>query len=151
LALDAASLYKAFEQVKDQRKDRGKRYPLPLILTLILLGKMAGETTIHGIVDWIRESEKSLKQLLNWLRSFPVKSTYSNALAHCDGQEVVKVIAQVIPKARVAESCGDKTSQILREVQEEDQLIHTAMDGKTLRGTLGHAKEDQPHRAGRTQ
>jgi hypothetical protein len=79
LALDAASLYKAFEQVKDQRKDRGKRYPLPLILTLILLGKMAGETTIHGIVDWIREREKSLKQLLNWPRSFPVNSTYSNA------------------------------------------------------------------------
>jgi hypothetical protein len=89
--------------VKDQRKDRGKRYPLPLILTLILLGKMAGETTIHGIVDWIREREKSLKQLLNWPRSFPVNSTYSNALAHCDGQEVAKVIAQVILKARARE------------------------------------------------
>jgi predicted transposase YbfD/YdcC len=29
-------------------------------------------------------------------------------------------------------------------VIKEDNLIHTAMDGKTLRGTCGHAKEDQP-------
>ncbi len=51
IVIDEASLYKAFEQVKDGRKARGKRYPLPLILTLVLLGKMTGETTISGIVD----------------------------------------------------------------------------------------------------
>jgi hypothetical protein len=35
LVIDEASLYKAFEHVKDGRKEKGKRYPLPLILTLI--------------------------------------------------------------------------------------------------------------------
>ena len=35
LAGDAASLYRAFEQVKDGRKAKGKRYPLALLLTLI--------------------------------------------------------------------------------------------------------------------
>ena len=43
LEIDVASLYSAFENVKDGRKARGKRYPLMLILTLLLLGKMAGE------------------------------------------------------------------------------------------------------------
>jgi hypothetical protein len=51
LSIDPASLYCAFEQVADGRKQKSKRYPLPLLLTLLLLGKLAGETTINGIVD----------------------------------------------------------------------------------------------------
>jgi len=31
------SLYHAFEQVRDGRKAKGKRYPLPLLLTLLLV------------------------------------------------------------------------------------------------------------------
>ncbi len=51
LTIDPASLYSAFAQVADGRKKKGKRYPLPLLLTLLLLGKLAGETTVNGIVD----------------------------------------------------------------------------------------------------
>jgi hypothetical protein len=51
LSIDPASLYSAFEQVTDGRKRKGKRYPLPLLLTLLMLGKLAGETTVNGIVD----------------------------------------------------------------------------------------------------
>ncbi len=51
LIIDPDSLYSAFEQVTDGRKKKGKRYPLPLLLTLLLLGKLAGETTVNGIVD----------------------------------------------------------------------------------------------------
>src|SRR5258708_38389101 len=39
LVIDPASLYSAFEQVRDGRKQKGKRYPLPLLLTLLMLGK----------------------------------------------------------------------------------------------------------------
>ena len=42
LARDAASLYRAFEQMKDGRGRKGKRYPLALLFTLIVLGKMGG-------------------------------------------------------------------------------------------------------------
>ena len=38
LSIDPASLYSAFEQMRDGRKRKGKRYPLPLLLTLLLLG-----------------------------------------------------------------------------------------------------------------
>ena len=51
LIIDADSLYSAFEQVTDGRKKKGKRYPLPLLLTLLMLGKLAGETKVNGIVD----------------------------------------------------------------------------------------------------
>jgi len=37
LSIDPASLYCAFEQVADGRKKKGKRYPLPLLLTLLRL------------------------------------------------------------------------------------------------------------------
>src|SRR6266498_5960839 len=84
LARDAASLYRAFEHVKDRRGKKGKRYPLALLLTLLLLGKMAGETKIEGIIDWIDERRGEIKKLLSWSKGFPVSSTYTDALAKCD-------------------------------------------------------------------
>lgn len=130
--------------MKDGRKQKGKRYPLALILTLLMLGKLAGETTINGIVDWIKERKGMLKQLLNWPKGFPVNSTYSVAEASCDGQELAQVIAQVLIKARAEEQRGAEAGRVPIGMPTEEQLIHTAMDGKTLRGTLGHAKEEQP-------
>ena len=112
MAIDAASLYSEFEKVKDGRGKKGKRYPLSLILTLLMLGKMAGETTINGIVDWIKERKGTLKRQLNWPKRFPVNSTYSYALAHCDGQEVAKAIAHVIVKARASRGMWDRTQSI---------------------------------------
>lgn len=142
--IDAASLYRAFEQVKDGRKARGKRYPLAFLLTLIMLGKLAGEKTISGIRDWIAEREKELKKQLSWPKRFPVQSTYDEALAQCSGEEIAQAIAQVILKARAVEQCGEEPSRLQKPGPEAEHLIHTAMDGKTLRGTLKHAKEGQP-------
>jgi DDE_Tnp_1-associated len=143
LTIDPASLYSAFEQVTDGRKKKGKRYPLPLVLTLLMLGKLAGETTVNGIVDWIKERQGWLRAQLNWPKRFPTNSTYSEALARCDAQQLVTVIASVLLKARAVEQCGSEPSRLLAQKQEE-QLTHVAMDGKTLRGTLGHESEGQP-------
>lgn len=140
LAIDAASLYQAFEQVKDGRGKKGRRYPLALLFTLILLGKMVGMAELNQIVAWIDERKNKLKQLLNWPKDFPTNKTYIHAFAKCDHREVVKAIAQVMGKARAMEQHHD-TSQKLGE---REQVIHTAVDGKTLRGTLKHAREDQP-------
>ena len=76
LEVESASLYRAFEQVKDRRGKKGKRYPLALLLTLLLLGKMAGETKLEGIIDWINGRPKEIKKLLNWPKGFPVSKTY---------------------------------------------------------------------------
>ena len=50
LDIDPASLYREFEKVKDGRGKKGKRFPLPFVLTLIILGKMAGQKKISGII-----------------------------------------------------------------------------------------------------
>lgn len=143
LTIDPASLYSAFEQVTDGRKKKGKRYPLPLLLTLLMLGKLAGETTVNGIVDWIKERQGWLRGQLNWPKRFPTNSTYSEALARCDAQQLVTVIASVLLKARAVEQCGSEPSHLQANKQQET-LTHVAMDGKTLRGTLGHESEGQP-------
>jgi DDE_Tnp_1-associated len=95
LEVDVASLYRAFEQVKDGRGKKGKRYPLAFLLTMILLGKMAGETDLEGIVDWINERRKEIKSILNWPKGFPVNSTYTDALAKCDHHEIVKALVHM--------------------------------------------------------
>ena len=145
LAIDPASLYQAFEKVKDGRGKKGTRYPLAFILTLILLGKMAGETTIEGIIDWINLRKEKIKKLLNWPKRFPSHKTYDYALTQCDHHEVAKAIAQVILAARSGEQCGDEPSRLLaQQVHGKENLIHTAVDGKVLRGTLKHGRDDQP-------
>ena len=143
LTIDAASLYCAFEQVTDGRKKKGKRYPLPLLLTLLLLGKLAGETTVSGIVDGVKERQAWLRAQLDWPKRFPTNSTYSEALARYDAQQIVTVVASVLLKARAVEQCGTEPSRLEVHKQEE-ALTHVAMDGKTLRGTLGHESEGQP-------
>ena len=143
LSSDPASLYGAFEQVRDGRKRKGKRYPLPLLLTVLMLGKLAGETSVNGIVDWVKERQAWLRCQLNWPKRFPTNSTYSEALARCDAEQIVTVVAGVLLKARAVEQCGTEPSR-LQAQQQEETLTHVAMDGKTLRGTLGHESEGQP-------
>lgn len=145
LAINAESLYRAFEQVKDRRGKKGKRYSLAFILTLIMLGKLAGETKIDGIIDWINYRKKELKKLLNWPKRFPSHNTYTNALTNCNGEEVVKAIAHLILKARALNQCDGKYSIFIeQQSQSGENLIHTAMDGKVMRGTMKHANENQP-------
>jgi hypothetical protein len=70
LTIDPASLYHAFEQVADGRKKKGRRYPLPLLLTLLLLGKLAGETSVKRIsLRCIRTWSISLMTLMPSKRS----------------------------------------------------------------------------------
>jgi len=120
----------------DGRKRRGKRYPLALIFTLLLLGKLAGETTILGVIEWVALRERWLKEQLNWPRRFPSNATYTRALACCDAEELAQVSAQVVLKARAGDKpVAEASAESLRQV---------AVDGKTLRGTLGHRQEHQP-------
>lgn len=142
--IDPASLYRAFEKVKDGRGKKGKRFPLPLVLTLIMLGKMAGQKKISGVIGWVKERECELRKIFNWPRDFPVHSTYDHVLAHCDEQDLIKAIEGVIRKAKAIEKCGDEPSRLVAETQEGSKLVHRAVDGKVLRGTLKHAQEQQP-------
>jgi hypothetical protein len=59
LPIDPASLYRAFEQVADGRKKKGKRYPLPLLLTLLRLR----QTGRRNHDQWYRGLEQRTTKL----------------------------------------------------------------------------------------
>lgn len=62
--IDALLIYRALEQVPDERHKRGIRYSVALVVTLVLLGKAAGMTTPQAIAEWVRLRAKWFQKVL---------------------------------------------------------------------------------------
>lgn len=142
--IDALSLYRAFEQVSDHRQKRGVRYPLALILSLVVLGKLAGMTSLAGITEWVRWRADWLKAVLPLPRpSLPCASTYANVLRTVEAEEITRLLADWLTRLSAIRRCGEEPSRLLSQPEAREQHRHVVLDGKTLRGTLGHAASDQ--------
>jgi hypothetical protein len=86
---EALSIYHELSKLEVSRGKRGKRYTLALLLTCVLLAKMAGETTLQAIADWIRLRSNWLQDVLPETRAtFPCAATYSNVLRTVDSQRL---------------------------------------------------------------
>lgn len=128
---EVLSIYTTMQQLSDTRRKQGKRYPLALVLTYVLLAKAAGETTLQAIAEWIRLRGSWLAEMLPGVRgSFPCAATYSNVLRAVDPEQVNERLMSLLTRVRAA----------TREAGEQE---HVALDGKTLRGTQKHEAEDQ--------
>ena len=141
--IDALSVYRAMEQIQDGRHKRGVRYSVALILTLILLGKVAGMTTPLAIAEWVRLRAEWLGEVLPITRkTFPCAATYSNVLRALDAEQVNQVLTQALTRVRATERCGDEPSRLAGQAEREEH-VHVALDGKTRQRTLGHEPADQ--------
>jgi hypothetical protein len=128
---EAFSIYQAMLSITDTRGKKGKRYSLALILTFVLLAKLAGETTLQAITDWIRYRGSWLQEVLPDTRAtFPCVATYSNVLRSVDPAQVTQVLMDLLTRVRA-------------EKRAQDEQMHVVLDGKTLRGTQEHLAEDQ--------
>lgn len=128
---EALSVYQALMSLTDRRAKKGKRYSLALLLTFVLLAKMAGETTLQAIADWVRLRGTWLQQVLPGTRAtFPCVATYSNVLRTVDPEHVNQVLMDLLTRVRA-------------EKRRESEQRHVVLDGKTLRGTQHHLGEDQ--------
>lgn len=128
---EALSIYQALSKLEDRRGKRGKRYTLALLLTCVLLAKMAGETTLQAIAEWIRLRSSWLREVLPETRAtFPCAATYSNVLRSVDPAHVNQLLMDLLTRVRATKRLP------------EDQT-HVVLDGKTLRGTLRHLPDDQ--------
>jgi hypothetical protein len=126
-SIDPQSLYAAFEQVPDGRDKQGKQYPLALLLTLLMLAKLAGETSVSGAAHWLRLRRDWLCRTLQLSRDrLPCQGTYYYALRKVQAEHVQAAVQQFL--ASLPKS----------QTQREPTLRQLAMDGKTLHGTLGH-------------
>ena len=141
--MDEFSVYQAFEHIRDGRHKRGVRYSSALILTLIVLAKLAGMTSLAGIAEWVRLRAGWLNQALpNPYQSFPCAATYSNVLRAVDAQHVRQVLNDLLTRVGTMRREREQVRSGAEAVDEEVQ-DHVALDGKTLRGTLGHLAADQ--------
>jgi DDE_Tnp_1-associated len=81
------ALYEAFTQVKDGRKKRGCRYSLALLLTLLVLARLAGETEIAAAAQWIKLRKRWIIEQFHLTRkSVPCVGTYLYALGKIDAR-----------------------------------------------------------------
>ncbi len=138
------ALYEALKQVKDGRKKRGCRYSLALLLTLLLLARLAGETDMRAAAQWIRLRKDWIIEHLHLTRAtLPCAGTYGYALERIDAQELLEVVAGCLTRWEAAERCQNEPSRLADQGGQQEKQ-HVAVDGKTMRGTLGHESASQP-------
>lgn len=116
---ETMSLYHAFSQIADSRKKRGLRYPLTVVLTVMTVAKLCGETELRGIAQWAQYRARQLWRALGdeGRDTMPHWTTYSRVLKQVDEQQLESVIQRSLVGKQ-----GDGGQRIL--------------DGKTLRGTI---------------
>ena len=123
---DLGSLYAHFQTLSDRRKARGVRYSLALILLLMVLAKLCGESHPSGIAEWVAHRAEQLVDLLQLKRkSMPHHSTYRRILA-----DVVDV-----------EELEQMSSRYLSGTKYYGKQVLVAVDGKVLRGTLDETQK----------
>jgi predicted transposase YbfD/YdcC len=121
LELDLAELATYFEKMTDSRRRRGKIYPLGILITLILLAKLAGEDKPLGITEWIRLRKDSFVSLFNCKHNrMPCLNT----------------TRWVLEKVINLEELEKHLAWFIREKFGTPQSKLTTLDGKSLRGTI---------------
>lgn len=115
------SLLSYLKQIKDTRKQRGIRYSLITVLTVMVLAKLCGEDTPYAIADWAQMRSEWLIEALNLdYKRLPHHSTYRRILNEViDGDEFEDLI-----------------SKYLGGLSQNGQEVVVSIDGKTVRGTI---------------
>lgn len=111
-----SSLVEVFSQVRDFRDPRGKRHPLPALLSLVFLGLLARIREMAVLERWAEAHWDELKEPLGFTREKrPHATTISRALAACSladfSQAFLVWVQRVLPaECRLAAAVDGKTS-----------------------------------------
>lgn len=126
VVFDVGSLYAHLQELKDNRKARGIRYPLVVILVMMVMAKLCGEDTPSGIADWVKHrAEQFIAVLKLKHKRMPHHSTYRRVEAEVvDPEELEKVVSTVLAG---------------RKFFGKQALL--SIDGKVLRGTLNETQD----------
>jgi predicted transposase YbfD/YdcC len=119
------SLYAALTAVPDPRQARGRRYPWPVLLLLIALALLCGQTQMQAIAEWTHLHTADLLPLLPAsLVRLPSRSTLYRVLHQVDVAQLeahLAAFARAVPPGAPAPACSA-----------------LAVDGKWLRGASAH-------------
>jgi predicted transposase YbfD/YdcC len=130
LIYDLKSLFAFFQRVTDPRHARGKRYPLVVLLVLILLAKLAGEQTPTGMAEWIAHHIDQLVEM----------KVLPEGKAPCH-MTIRRVLQFIVAPQELERLMGEYQQSCLEGHAE----IVFSMDGKTLKGTIAPGETSGTH------
>lgn len=116
----AASLIQSLQEIRDFRASQGKRYPLWLILLLVVMGTISGCRGYQALEDFgVRHYEAVSEKLGLTVNRLPSDTTFRRILQKLDFQELAQQFEQW-------------ASQTI-DIQAGEWV---AMDGKSIKGTV---------------
>jgi predicted transposase YbfD/YdcC len=124
IAIDLTSLYTRFHALTDQRARRGRRYPLPLLLTIALLAKLTGHSQVRAVAEWAALRAEELAHVFQLSRAtMPHWVTWSRVLGSAVDVAALEQVLREVGQPPIVEVPARAT-------------VALALDGKTLRGTI---------------
>lgn len=127
---DVGALMEQMETLTDARQERGKRYPLPFLLVVMLFAKLCGENRPTGMAEWIKLRREELVASLG-LRRKTVPS--------------LNTIRRTIAETVCAEELQELFRRFLHQAYGGQQSVLVVIDGKTLRGTIQKGENQGVH------
>lgn len=122
---DRGSLYGRFHQLSDPRGAKGKQYSLVMLLSVILLAKLAGKDKPDEIADWAKNHADELAELL----ALPHPRMPSHST-------IRRVFHNILDEAEF-----DRLAQAYHQQAQSGEGQVLSLDGKALRGTRGADQE----------
>jgi len=130
VVFDLGALRARLDRLSDTRKARGKIYPLSLLLTWVILAKLAGEDKPSGIAEWVRLRQQALVEAFKCKHNrSPCLNTYRDILSNVVSAEQLQQIL----------------NRFLYERYGGQQSVLIAIDGKTMRGTIPKGRSNGVH------
>lgn len=128
-AFDLQSLVERLSTIPDLRAPRGVRYPLPVVLTVAVLAKLAGHGKLRAVAEWAGLRAEQLCPLLGFERTtLPHPTTWS------------RIFGTALDPAALDEVVGQFFTQLcspsIRRKRKRRAGLTITIDGKTLRGTI---------------
>jgi len=121
-----------FEQLEDPRSTINRHHPLPSVLTISLMGVLAGADGPTGIAKWAVAKKDLLVQALDLPHGIP-------------SRDVIRRVLSAL-SVEAFQSCFACWLNSLRDAAKEkaginaEEKNHMAIDGKTMKGSHNRAK-----------
>jgi len=133
------SLYEVLQELPDSRRGAGKRYPLPVLICLLCLAKMAGQRTLKGATEWVRLHGDLLARSFGLKRTaMPCQMTSTRMLERIDAQVLTDLLCAFFTRWEAQQRCGSEPSR-LQTAAGHREHAHVATRGKAVRATSQEA------------
>jgi len=123
ISAPVGSLLTYVSQVPDPRGRQGLRHPLSAMLASVVCAVLCGHRRYQAIVQWLHLQPAETWHRLGFTRRPPKSTCFEEVMARLPAEELEQALSPWIQEGL--------------ELSVEGELRAVALDGKSLRGTLG--------------